>query len=92
MAKITCTLRACYNMIYRVIILFDISRCLFLSSICSPRRKLASIPYKTVEQHPNLLDNIGISQMEQEVRKKVIKLMKDLSYQTEQMTGIQTSP
>jgi hypothetical protein len=29
--------------------------------------------------------------MEQEIRKKVIKLMKDLSYQTEQMTGIQTS-
>jgi hypothetical protein len=29
--------------------------------------------------------------MEQEVRKKVVKVMKDLSYQTEEKTGIQTS-
>ena len=29
--------------------------------------------------------------MEQEVRKKVVKVMKDLSYQTEEKTGIQAS-
>jgi hypothetical protein len=46
---------------------------------------------KTVEQHSNLLDNIGTSQMEQEVQKKVVKVTKDLSYQTEEKTGIQTS-
>jgi len=43
------------------------------------------------QQQSNLLDNIGSSQMEQEVRKKVVKVMKDLSYQTEEKTGIQTS-
>jgi hypothetical protein len=46
---------------------------------------------KSVEQQSNMLDNIGTSQMEQEVRKKVVKVMKDLSYQTEEKTGIQTS-
>jgi hypothetical protein len=46
---------------------------------------------KIVEQQSNLLDNIGTSQMEQEVRRKVVKVMKDLSYQTEEKTGIQTS-
>jgi hypothetical protein len=46
---------------------------------------------KTVEQHSNLLDNIGTSQMEQELQKKVVKVTKDLSYQTEEKTGIQTS-
>ena len=46
---------------------------------------------KSVEQHSNLLDNIGSSQMEQEVRKKVIKITKDLSYHIEEKTGIQTS-
>jgi hypothetical protein len=29
--------------------------------------------------------------MEQEIRKKVVKIMEDLSYQTEEKTGIQTS-
>src|SRR5215216_2105244 len=41
---------------------------------------------KTVEQHSNLLDNIGTSQMEQEVQKKVVKVTKDISYQTEEKT------
>ena len=45
----------------------------------------------SVEQQSNLLDNIGSSQMEQEVQKKVVKVMKDLSYQTEEKTGIQAS-
>ncbi len=53
--------------------------------------KLRKSLRKSVEQQTNILDNIGSSQMEQEIRKKVIKIMKDLSYQTEQMTGIQTS-
>jgi hypothetical protein len=53
--------------------------------------KLRKSLRKSVEQQSNILDNIGSSQMEQEIRKKVMKLMKDLSYQTEQMTGIQTS-
>jgi hypothetical protein len=53
--------------------------------------KLRQSLRKSVEQHSNILDNIGSSQMEQEVRKKVIKLTKDLSYHTEEETGIQTS-
>jgi hypothetical protein len=53
--------------------------------------KLRQSLRKFVEQQSNLLDNIGTSQMEQEVQKKVVKVMKDLSYQTEQKTGIQTS-
>jgi hypothetical protein len=38
-----------------------------------------------------LLDKIGASEMEQEIRKRVINVMRDLSYQTEEKTGIQTS-
>jgi hypothetical protein len=53
--------------------------------------KLRQSLRKSVEQQSNLLDNIGSSQMEQEVQKKVVKVMKDLSYQTEEKTGIQTS-
>jgi hypothetical protein len=53
--------------------------------------KLRKSLRKSVEQQSNILDNIGSSQMEQEIRKKATKIMKDLSYQTEQMTGIQTS-
>jgi hypothetical protein len=53
--------------------------------------KLRQYLRKSVEQQSNILDNIGTSQMEQEVRKKVVKVMKDLSYQTEEKTGIQAS-
>src|SRR5919112_1088705 len=53
--------------------------------------KLRQSLRKSVEQQSNLLNNIGTSQMEQEVQKKVVKVMKDLSYQTEEKTGIQTS-
>ena len=53
--------------------------------------KLRQSLRKSVEQQSNLLNNIGTSQMEQEVRRKVVKVMKDLSYQTEEKTGIQTS-
>ena len=53
--------------------------------------KLRQSLRKSVEQQSNLLDNIGSSQMEQEVQKKVVKVMKELSYQTEEKTGIQTS-
>jgi hypothetical protein len=53
--------------------------------------KLRQSLRKSVEQQSNLLDNIGSSQMEQEVQKKVVKVMKEISYQTEEKTGIQTS-
>ena len=53
--------------------------------------KLRQYLRKSIEQQSNILDNIGTSQMEQEVRKKVVKVMKDLSYQTEEKTGIQAS-
>jgi hypothetical protein len=53
--------------------------------------KLRQSLRKSVEQQSNLLDNIGTSQMEQEVQKKVVKVMKELSYQTEEKTGIQKS-
>ena len=53
--------------------------------------KLRQSLRKSLEQQSNLLEKIGTSQMEQEVQKKVVKVMKDLSYQTEEKTGIQTS-
>jgi len=53
--------------------------------------KLRQSLRKSVEQQSTLLDKIGASEMEQEIRKRVIKVMRDLSYQTEEKTGIQTS-
>jgi hypothetical protein len=53
--------------------------------------KLRQSLRKSVEQQSTLLDKIGASEMEQEIRKRVIKVMGDLSYQTEEKTGIQTS-
>jgi hypothetical protein len=46
---------------------------------------------ESIEQKSTLLDKIGTSEMEQEIRKRVTKIMKDISYQTEEKTGIQTS-
>jgi hypothetical protein len=60
-------------------------------SIAQDVKLRQSLRISVEEQQSNLLDNIGSSQMEQEVRKKVVKVMKDLSYQTEEKTGIQTS-
>jgi hypothetical protein len=53
--------------------------------------KLRQSLRKSVQQQSTLLDKIGASEMEQEIQKKVIKVMMDLSYQTEEKTGIQTS-
>jgi hypothetical protein len=52
--------------------------------------KLRQSLRKSVEQQSTLLDKIGASEMEQEIRKQVIKIMRELSYQTEEKTGIQT--
>jgi hypothetical protein len=53
--------------------------------------KLRQSLRKSVEQRSTLLDKIAASEMEQEIRKQVIKIMRELSYQTEEKTGIQTS-
>ena len=53
--------------------------------------KLRQSLRKSVEQRSTLLDKIGASEMKQEIRKQVIKIMRELSYQTEEKTGIQTS-
>jgi hypothetical protein len=53
--------------------------------------KLRQSLRKSVEQQSTLLDKIGASEMEHEIRKMVIKVMDDLPYQTEEKTGIQTS-
>jgi hypothetical protein len=46
---------------------------------------------ESIEQKSTLLDKIGTSEMEQEIRKRVTKIIRDTSYQTEEKTGIQTS-
>jgi hypothetical protein len=46
---------------------------------------------KTVEQHSNLLDNIGTSQMEQEIHRRVIKITKEKLNEMTEETGVQSS-
>jgi hypothetical protein len=46
---------------------------------------------KTVEHESNLLDNIGTSQMEQEIHRRVIKITKEKSDEMTEETGIQSS-
>jgi hypothetical protein len=53
--------------------------------------KLRQSVRKSVQYQSTLLDKIGTSEMEQEIRKKVTKIMSDLSHQTEENTGIQAS-
>ena len=46
---------------------------------------------KTVQQQSNLLDNIGSSQMEQEIHRRVIKITKEKFNEMTEETGVQPS-
>ena len=85
------TIWTCNYIISRFIILFNIGRCLCLCHLCSGDTELRKSIRKYAITESKLLDSIGSAQMEQQIQRRVIDMMKQNEDKLSNETGVEPS-